>query len=102
MDAAARSTTVRPDRSEGKLVGASYLAACAAAAHEAAFRAAKGARAAHTEGKRKLVRLLLVHPVVLSRVRTLAGIFLEKMIPVDIDFSPNPDDLEMMESNIAP
>ncbi len=49
------------------------------------------------KGKRKLVRLLLVHPVVLSRVRTLAGIFLEKLIPDDIDFSPNPDDLEMME-----
>jgi hypothetical protein len=75
----------------------SCLAACAAAAHEAAFRAAKGARADHTEGKRKLVRLLLVHPVVLSRVRTLAGIFLEKMISDDIYFSPNPDDLEMME-----
>jgi hypothetical protein len=47
----------------------SYLAARVAAAHEAAFRAAKGAGAAHTVGKRKLVRLLLVHPVVLSRVR---------------------------------
>jgi hypothetical protein len=75
MDAAARSTTARPDRSEGKVLGASYLAACMAAAHEAAFRAAKGARAAHTEGKLKLVRLLLVHPVVLFRVRTLQGYF---------------------------
>jgi hypothetical protein len=37
MDAAARSTTARPDRSEGKLLGVSYLAACAAAAHEAVF-----------------------------------------------------------------
>jgi hypothetical protein len=97
MDAAARSTTARPDRSERKLLGVSYLATCAAAAHEAAIRAARGARAAHTKGKRKLVRLLLVHPVVLSRVRTLAGIFLENMIPDDIDFSPNPDDLEMTE-----
>ena len=35
--------------------------------------------------------------VVLSRVRTLAGLFLEKPIPSDIDFSPNPDYLEMME-----
>jgi hypothetical protein len=30
MDAATRSTTARPDRSEGKLLGVSYLAACAA------------------------------------------------------------------------
>jgi hypothetical protein len=51
----------------------SYLAARAAAAHEASFRAAKGAGAAHTEGKRKLVRLLLVHQVFLSRVCTIAG-----------------------------
>jgi hypothetical protein len=63
MDADARSTTARPDRSEGKLLGVSYLAVCAAAAHEAAaheaaLRAAKGARADHTEGKRKVVRLL--------------------------------------------
>ena len=36
--------------------------------------------------------------VVLSRVRTLAGLFLEKPIPADIDFSPiNPDYLEMMK-----
>jgi hypothetical protein len=75
----------------------SYLAARAADAHEAAFRAAKGAGAAPTEGKRKVVRLLLVHPVVLSRVRTLAGIFLENTIPDDIDFSTNLDDLEMMQ-----
>jgi hypothetical protein len=37
--------------------------------------------------------------VVLSRVRTLAGLFLEKTIPYDIDFTPNPDYeyLDMME-----
>jgi hypothetical protein len=35
--------------------------------------------------------------VVLSRVRTLAGLFLEKPIPADIDFTPNPDYLAMME-----
>jgi hypothetical protein len=35
--------------------------------------------------------------VVLSRVRTLAGLFLEKAIPDDIDFKPHPDYLEMME-----
>jgi hypothetical protein len=37
-----------------------------------------------------------------SRVRTLAGIFLENSIPDDIDFSPNPDDLEMMERGKSP
>jgi hypothetical protein len=36
--------------------------------------------------------------VVLSRVRTLAGLFLEKPIPEDIDFSPNPDYLDMMSN----
>jgi hypothetical protein len=35
--------------------------------------------------------------VVLSRVRTLAGLFLEKPIPADLDFTPNADYLEMME-----
>jgi hypothetical protein len=35
--------------------------------------------------------------VVLSRVCTLAGLFLEKPIPADIDFTPNPDYLAMME-----
>ncbi len=35
--------------------------------------------------------------VVLSRVRTLAGLFLEKPIPDNIDFAPNPDYLDMME-----
>jgi hypothetical protein len=35
--------------------------------------------------------------VVLSRVRTLAGLFLETPIPADLDFSPNIDYLEMME-----
>jgi hypothetical protein len=34
--------------------------------------------------------------VVLSRVRTLAGLFLESPIPDNIDFSPNPDYLDMM------
>jgi hypothetical protein len=34
--------------------------------------------------------------VVLSRVRTLAGLFLEKPIPDDIDVTPNPDYLDMM------
>jgi hypothetical protein len=34
--------------------------------------------------------------VVLSRVRTLAGLFLEKPIPDNIDFTPNPDYLDMM------
>jgi hypothetical protein len=29
--------------------------------------------------------------VVLSRVRTLAGLFLETPIPADLDFSPNQD-----------
>jgi hypothetical protein len=59
----------------------SYLATRAAA-----FRAAKGAGTALTEGKRQLVRPLLVHPVVLSRVRTLAWLFLENPIPNDIEF----------------
>jgi hypothetical protein len=57
------------------------IARAAAAAHEAAFRTSKGAGTALTEGKRQLVRLLLVHPVVLYRVRTLAGL---------LDFSPKP------------
>jgi hypothetical protein len=35
--------------------------------------------------------------VVLSRVRTLAGLFLEHPIPDDIDFSPHPQYLDMME-----
>ena len=35
--------------------------------------------------------------VVLSRVRTLDGLFLMKPIPDDIDFSPANDYLEMME-----
>ncbi len=35
--------------------------------------------------------------VVLSRVRTLAGLFLEFPIPDDIDFSPHPEYLDMME-----
>ena len=35
--------------------------------------------------------------VVLSRVRTLKGLFLLKRLPVDIDFAPNTDYLEMME-----
>jgi hypothetical protein len=34
--------------------------------------------------------------VVLSRVRTLAGLFLDKPIPDDIDFRPHPDYLDMM------
>jgi hypothetical protein len=34
--------------------------------------------------------------VVLSRVRTLAGLFLETPIPADMDFMPNEDYLEMM------
>ena len=33
---------------------------------------------------------------VLSRVRTLAGLFLEKPIPDNIDFRPHPDYLDMM------
>ena len=35
--------------------------------------------------------------VVLSRVRTLKGLFLLKRLPDDIDFAPNTDYLEMME-----
>jgi hypothetical protein len=35
--------------------------------------------------------------VVLSRVRTLKGLFLEHPIPDDIDFSPHPEYLDMME-----
>ena len=34
--------------------------------------------------------------VVLSRVRTLAGLYLENPIPDDIDFSPHSDYLDMM------
>jgi hypothetical protein len=34
--------------------------------------------------------------VVLSRVRTLAGLFLLKPIPIDIDFAPDPRYIEMM------
>ena len=34
--------------------------------------------------------------VVLSRVRTLAGLYLETPIPDDIDFNPHPDNLDMM------
>lgn len=35
--------------------------------------------------------------VVLSRVRTLSGIFLSRPLPADIDFQPDPDYLSMME-----
>ena len=36
--------------------------------------------------------------VVISRVRTLAGLFLTHPIPDDIDFMPSSDYLEMMEN----
>ncbi len=36
--------------------------------------------------------------VVLSRVRTLDGLYLTEPIPEDIDFSPHPENLDMMES----
>ena len=35
--------------------------------------------------------------VVLSRVRTLAGIYLTEPIPDDVDFSPAPEYLQMMD-----
>ena len=36
--------------------------------------------------------------VVLSRVRTLAGLFFMKPIPDDVDFAPETDNLEMMSN----
>ena len=36
--------------------------------------------------------------VVLSRVRTLSGLFLTEPIPDNIDFRPAPDYLDMMEN----